>query len=72
MLVDELNVIAQNHEASVSQIALNWLVTYHKETVVAIPGASKPSHAEQNGQAMTLKLSQNELDSIADLSEQFF
>ncbi len=70
-LVDELSIIAQNHEATIPQVALNWLVTYHNETVVAIPGASKASHAEQNGQSMTLKLSQNELNLIADLSEQF-
>ena len=70
-LVDELMSIAHNHEATISQIALNWLVTYHGETVVAIPGASNSSQAEQNGQAMSLKLSQNELSAIADLSEPF-
>ncbi|MHA2247052.1 MAG: aldo/keto reductase [Candidatus Hodarchaeales archaeon] len=70
-LIDELNSIAQNHEATIPQIALNWLVTYHGETVVAIPGASRASQAEQNGKSMALKLSQNELSSIADLSEQF-
>jgi len=70
-LVDELTIIAQNHRATISQIALNWLVTYHDETVVAIPGASKASHAEQNAKAMTLDLSWDELNSIAELSEQF-
>jgi aryl-alcohol dehydrogenase-like predicted oxidoreductase len=70
-LIDELTNIAQNHEATIPQIALNWLVTYHGDTVVAIPGATKASHPEENGQAMTIKLSQNELNSIDDLSEQF-
>lgn len=70
-LIDELNNIAQKHEATIPQIVLNWLITYHGETVVAIPGASRASQADQNGKSMGLKLSQNELTSIADLSEQF-
>ena len=70
-LIDELSLIAQNHGLSISQIALNWLVQYHNGTIVAIPGASKAHHAEQNGQVMNFKLSQNELNSIAELSEQF-
>ena len=71
ILVNELQCIADDNEATVSQVALYWLVNYHNETVVAIPGATKPLHAEQNAQTLTLKLTQNELNSIAELSEQF-
>ena len=46
--------------------SLDWTV---KLTV--IPGASKASQAEQNGLAMNLSLSRSELNSIAELSEQF-
>ncbi|MHA1984588.1 MAG: aldo/keto reductase [Candidatus Hodarchaeales archaeon] len=70
-LVDELNSIAQNHEATISQIVLSWLVNYHGETVVAIPGASKVKHAIENGQAMNVNLSQEELTSLAEFSEEF-
>ncbi|MHA1990641.1 MAG: aldo/keto reductase [Candidatus Hodarchaeales archaeon] len=70
-LVDELDSIAQNHEATIPQIVLSWLVNYHGETVVAIPGASKVKHAIENGQAMNINLSQEELNSIADNSEHF-
>lgn len=44
---------------------------HHNGTVVVIPGASKASQAEQNGLAMNLSLSRSELNSIAELSEQF-
>ena len=70
-LIDDLSLIAQNNGVTISQVALNWLVKYHNETVVVIPGASKASQAEQNGQTMNFNLSQNELNSIAELSEQF-
>lgn len=70
-LIDELHSIAQNHEATISQIVLSWLINYHGETIFAIPGASKVKHAEENGQAMNVKLSQDELNSIADISEEF-
>ena len=70
-LIDELDNIAKEHEATISQVALSWLVNYHDETVVAIPGATRASQAESNGMAMSLNLSQSDLNSIADVSEQF-
>ncbi|MHA2304523.1 MAG: aldo/keto reductase [Candidatus Hodarchaeales archaeon] len=70
-LIDELTLIAQNHGVTTSQVALKWLVQYYNGTVVAIPGASKATQAEQNGQAMNFNLSPNDLNSIAELSEQF-
>jgi aryl-alcohol dehydrogenase-like predicted oxidoreductase len=68
---DELTRIAENHNATVSQIALSWLVNYQGETVVAIPGATKASQSQSNGQSISINLSTEELTSIADLSEQF-
>ena len=70
-LIDELVRIAESHDATVSQIALSWLVNYQGETVVAIPGATKASQSQLNGQTMSINLSTEELTSIADLSEEF-
>jgi aryl-alcohol dehydrogenase-like predicted oxidoreductase len=70
-LIDELTRIAENHNATISQIALSWLVNYQGETVVAIPGATKASQSQLNGQTMSISLSTEELKSIADLSEEF-
>lgn len=67
-LVEALKEIAARHEATPAQIAVNWLVNFQGETVVAIPGASKVHHAEQNAQAMSIRLSDEEMTRLDDLS----
>ncbi len=63
-LVAELKKVAAAHGATASQVALCWTVSFWGETVVAIPGASKPSQAAEAAGAMKLSLSKAELDSI--------
>jgi aryl-alcohol dehydrogenase-like predicted oxidoreductase len=70
-LINELGKIARKHKVSISQVALNWLINMHGDTIVAIPGASKVSHAEQNVGAMSFKLSSIELTKIGNLSMKF-
>jgi aryl-alcohol dehydrogenase-like predicted oxidoreductase len=70
-LINALENIARTHGVTVSQVALNWLINFHGDTVVAIPGASKVRHAEQNVGAMTFTLSDAELARIDNLSKQF-
>lgn len=70
-LVDELRKIAAAHGATPSQVALNWLMHFHGETVVVIPGATKKRHAEENVGAMGFTLSQEELRRIDELSRQY-
>jgi aryl-alcohol dehydrogenase-like predicted oxidoreductase len=67
-LVDALRLVARSHGVSVAQAALNWEVTFHGETIVAIPGGSKPSHAEQSAGAMGFTLSAAELSKIDEAS----
>ena len=70
-LVDGLTAVAAQHGVSTSQVALNWLINFHGETIVAIPGASKPRHAQENAGAMTFSLSPAEISQIDQLSRQF-
>ncbi len=70
-LIDGLNKIAADHGVTASQVALNWLVNFHGDTVVAIPGASKVRHAQENAGAMTFSLSPEEMAQIDRLSRQF-
>jgi aryl-alcohol dehydrogenase-like predicted oxidoreductase len=70
-LVNTLEEIAQTRGVTVSQVALNWLIKFHGDTVVAIPGASKVRHAEQNVAAMTFTLSNAEMSLIDSLSARF-
>ena len=55
--------IAQAHDASVSQVALNWLVMRDPH-VIAIPSATKPHHVEGNLNTLTWRLSASEFDAI--------
>jgi len=63
-LIEELNAVARAHGATATQVALSWLITYYGDTVVAIPGASKPHHAQEAAAAMDLALIPEEVDRI--------
>ncbi len=67
-LVDELRSVARAHGAAVSQVALSWEMSFHGETVVVIPGASRPAQAEQAAAAADLVLSPREISRIDELS----
>lgn len=67
-LVDELRLIARAHGAAVPQVALAWQTSFHGETVVAIPGATRPEQAAQAAGAGDLRLSARELSRIDELS----
>lgn len=60
-LVESVRDLALKYGVSPSQIALNWLINFHGETVVAIPGATRESHARENTGAMGFRLSDDDL-----------
>jgi aryl-alcohol dehydrogenase-like predicted oxidoreductase len=70
-LVDGLRAIAAAREVTPSQVALNWLIHFHGETVVAIPGASRPRHAAEAAGAMNFRLSAEEMSRLDELSRPF-
>jgi len=53
--------LARKYNVTPSQIALNWLLNYHGNTVVAIPGATKETHVKENTGAMSFKLSDEDM-----------
>jgi len=57
-----LNEIAAAHDATPRQVALRFLV--RRPSLFAIPKASSPAHAAENGGAGDLKLSAREIDLI--------
>ncbi len=69
-LIDGLRRVAVTHSATVSQVALAWLTTYYGDTVVAIPGATKPHHAKEAAGAMRIALSERETQTLALLASQ--
>ena len=70
-VINTLKEIAKAHNATPSQVALNWLINFHGETVVAIPGASKAEHVQDNAQAMHFKLASSEMDEIDKVTRHF-
>jgi aryl-alcohol dehydrogenase-like predicted oxidoreductase len=67
-LVNTLDEIAKKHNATPTQVALNWLVNFNGETVVAIPGAKKAHQAEESAGALHFNLSKDEMEQIDELS----
>ncbi len=69
-LIEALRRIGDEHGATASQVALNWLVSFWGETVVAIPGASRPGQAKEAAGSMGFRLSPAELTSLDRLSRE--
>ncbi|MEK7718721.1 MAG: aldo/keto reductase [Bacteroidota bacterium] len=67
-LVKELAV---KYNVTPAQIALNWLIHFHGNTVVAIPGATKEIHVKENTGAMTFRLSDEDMDRLDRVSAVF-
>ena len=67
-LVEALQRIASVRGMTTTQVALHWLVNFHGDTVVAIPGATKPEHVSQNAVAMRISLTPEEMREIHELS----
>ncbi len=70
-LIQALEEVAIKHDATPAQIALNWLIYFQGEAVVAIPGASKAKQAEESAGVMKFKLSNEEMVRLDELSRVF-
>jgi aryl-alcohol dehydrogenase-like predicted oxidoreductase len=69
--LEALTLIADQRGVTPSQVALNWLLC-QDALIIAIPGATKASHAAQNAGALAWRLNDQELAILdkasADLS----
>ena len=68
LLMESLDAIAQEQNATVAQVVLSWTTNYHGDTIIAIPGASKTYQVEQNAGAMRISLSGEQMETISSLS----
>lgn len=66
-----LKELSGKYDATPSQVALNWLIHFHGETVIAIPGATKENHVKENTGAMSFRLSPEEMDKLDQVSQVF-
>ena len=70
-VVAALEDLAQKYQVTPAQIALNWLIHFQGETVVAIPGASKVLHARDAVGAMRFRLTSEEMSRLDMLTRVF-
>mgnify|MGYP001130788209 FL=1 len=67
-LVQALEEIGARYNATPAQVALNWVIHFHGDSVVTIPGATRPSQAAEAAGAMSFKLTSDELGRLDELS----
>ncbi|MEV0830632.1 aldo/keto reductase [Nonomuraea rubra] len=67
-LIDELRAIGRAYGVTISQVAINWVINRYGDTVVAIPGASKPRQAAEAAAAMDFRLTESEIGRLNELS----
>ncbi len=65
---DVLNAVAQAHQASPKQVALAWLLR-RSPIMLPIPGTSSVEHLEENVAAASLRLTDEEYESLADVPQ---
>jgi aryl-alcohol dehydrogenase-like predicted oxidoreductase len=70
-VTDLVKKLAMKYEMTPSQVALNWLIHFHGDVVVAIPGATKTRHAEENTGAMKFRLSEEDMNLLDEVSARF-
>ncbi|AOM84299.1 aldo/keto reductase [Salisediminibacterium beveridgei] len=61
--------LAEDYDVTPTQIALNWVIHQHGETIVAIPGASKTHHATANAKTMDFELSNTDLFALDQMAK---
>lgn len=67
-VVSLVKELAVKYNVSPAQIALNWLINFHGNTVVAIPGATKASHVRENTGVMSFRLSDDDMERLDKIS----
>lgn len=67
-LINAMDEMAAKYEATIAQVALNWLIHFNGDTVLTIPGATKARQAEEAAGAMQFRLSAAELSRLDEVS----
>jgi pyridoxine 4-dehydrogenase len=60
---DKLKEIADKHNATVHQVALNWLLN-HSDNILLIPGTSSVKHLEENLGSSSLELTADDISEL--------
>jgi aryl-alcohol dehydrogenase-like predicted oxidoreductase len=63
-LIEKLKTLGIKYNVTPAQIALNWVINYHGDSVVAIPGSTHTTQAREDTAVMKFKLSEEDLLSL--------
>ena len=66
---DKLKQIADNHGATVHQVALSWLLN-HSDNILLIPGTSSVKHLEENMEAVNIELADEDINLLNSINPQ--
>jgi len=67
-LIRVLDEMAQRYQVTIAQVALNWLINFNGDTVLAIPGASKVHQAQEAAGAMRFQLELVDMTRLDEVS----
>jgi pyridoxine 4-dehydrogenase len=66
---EKLKQIAEKHQVTVHQVALNWLLS-HSDNILLIPGTSSIAHLEENMHAISLELADEDIRELNSIYPQ--
>jgi aryl-alcohol dehydrogenase-like predicted oxidoreductase len=67
-LINAMDEIASRYNATIAQVALNWIINFNGPVIVTIPGASKVQQAMESAGAMKFILTRDELVQLDEVS----
>lgn len=70
-VVNLVKELAEKYNVTPSQVALNWVIQFNGETVVAIPGATREAHVTENCGAMSFRLNEEDMARLDKVSSVF-
>ena len=70
-VVEALGRVARKYGVTLPQAAINWVINFHGDGVVAVPGATSVRQAEDNAGAMGFTLGEDDLALLDEASRSF-
>jgi aryl-alcohol dehydrogenase-like predicted oxidoreductase len=67
-LVQAMEEIGAKYNATPAQVALNWVIHFHGESIVTIPGVTSVHQAEESAGALNFTIADDELARLDELS----
>ena len=69
-LVNAMGEIGRANNATIAQVALNWVINFHGNSIVTIPGATKVKQAEESAGSMKFRLTDGELSRLDEIARE--